>query len=87
MRSSRGQVLFTSASMVAAINSILGGAGTTLLLTSAGLAGGTAATVAGVLAALACFAAHTAYQTRQFRAVFPDGAGASSAPAGERLQA
>lgn len=76
MRTSRGQVLRTSASAVAAINAIIGGAGVTLLLTSAGLARGTGATIAGVVAALVCFAAHTAFQTSQFRRVLPRGEGA-----------
>lgn len=87
MRAGRGQVLFTSASMVAAINSIILGAGLALLLTSAGVAGGTASASAGVLAALACFAAHVAFQTRQFGRVFPPGAGTEGAPARGRLPA
>ncbi len=65
--SNRTAVLFTMASMIAAVNSVLGGTAVTLLLAGAlgidrGLAIG-----AGVLAALALFAAAYAYEQRRFR--------------------
>lgn len=79
LRTSPGQVLLTSASMVAAINAIIGGAGVTLLLTSLGVTGPRAALALGVAFALACFAGHVAFQIRQFRQASPE-EGAEGAP-------
>lgn len=65
MRASRWQVLFTTASMIAAVNSILCGAGIALAAVRVGAATG-AGTAIGVLATLAVFAVHFTYQGRAF---------------------
>jgi hypothetical protein len=65
LRASPGQVLFTGASVVAAINSILGGAGLALLAGRLGHFGdGAALTVGGATAAL-LFGLHLGYQQRR----------------------
>jgi len=68
-RPSRATVLFTTASMVAAINSLVAGAGVALLV--AELLGDTTDAVAivlGCLAALACIAAAYRYQVHRYSA-------------------
>jgi hypothetical protein len=59
------QMLFTGASVVAAINSILGGAGLALLAARLGHLGDVAAAVAGVAAAGVVFGLHLIYQQRR----------------------
>jgi hypothetical protein len=61
------QLLFTAASMVAAINSILGGAGVALLVRRLDLAGEGPAAVVGAGAAVVGFAVHVWYERHRFR--------------------
>jgi hypothetical protein len=61
------QLLFTAASMVAAINSILGGAAVALLVRRLDLAGEGPAAVIGVMAAVVLFAIHVWYERHRFR--------------------
>jgi hypothetical protein len=65
LRASPGQALFTGASMVAAINSILGGAGLALLVGRLGHLGDGAALTVGGVAAVVLFGVHLGYQQRQ----------------------
>ena len=58
-------MLFTGASTIAVVNSILGGAGLALLLTRWIRLGDTAATVIGVVTAGVLFGAHLMYEQRQ----------------------
>lgn len=58
-------MLFTGASTIAVVNSILGGAGLALLLTRLIRLGDIAATVIGVVAAVVLFGAHLMYEQRQ----------------------
>jgi hypothetical protein len=60
------QLLFTAASMVAAINSILGGAGVALLVRRLDLVGEGPAAVVGVVAAVVLFAIHVWYEHHRF---------------------
>jgi hypothetical protein len=60
------QLLFTAASMVAAINSILGGAGVALLVRRLDLVGEGPAAVVGVVAAVVLFAIHVWYERHRF---------------------
>jgi CHASE1-domain containing sensor protein len=66
MYRSSAQLLFTAASMVAAINGTLGGAGVTLLVRALDLAGLGVAVLAGVAAAVLVFALHLWHQRRRF---------------------
>jgi MFS family permease len=59
------QMLFTGASVVAAINSILGGAGVGLLAVRLGRLGDTVAVAVGLVVALILFGLHLLYQQRQ----------------------
>ena len=59
------QMLFTGASVVAAINSILGGAGMGLLAAQLGHAGESVAVAVGLMAALILLGLHLLYQQRQ----------------------
>jgi hypothetical protein len=65
LRVSPLRMLFTGASVVAAINSILGGAGLGLLAARLGHLGDTAAVVVGLAAAVILFGAHVVYQQRR----------------------
>ena len=80
------QLLFTAASMVAAINAVVAGAAITLLLRTLGAVGLGAATAAGVLVAVALFVLHLRHERRRFGALVsePDAAARGSATAGER---
>jgi hypothetical protein len=66
MYRSSAQLLFTAASMVAAINAILGGAGVTLLVRALDLAGLGVAVLAGVAVAVLVFGLHLWHQRRRF---------------------
>jgi hypothetical protein len=59
------QLLFTGASVVAAINSILGGAGVGLLAARLGQLGDGVAVAVGLTVALVLFASHVLYQQRR----------------------
>lgn len=59
------QLLFTAASMVAAVNAILVGAGLAFLLDGAGRP---VAVAVGLVAALVVFGLHLAHQARRFAA-------------------
>jgi hypothetical protein len=59
------QLLFTGASVVAAINSILGGAGVGLLAARLGQLSDAVAVVVGLLVALVLFGLHLLYQQRR----------------------
>jgi hypothetical protein len=61
------QLLFTAASMVAAINSILGGAGVALLVRRLDVVGEGPAAVVGAVAAVVLFAIHVWYERHRFR--------------------
>jgi hypothetical protein len=65
LRASPAQVLFTGASMVAAINSILGGVGLALLVGRLGHLGDGAALTVGVAVAVLLFGLHLHYQQRR----------------------
>ena len=65
LHSRPGAMLFTGASTIAAINSILGGAGLALLLTRSIRLAEVVATAIGVAAAAVLFAAHLMYEHRQ----------------------
>ena len=65
LRASPAQALFTGASMVAAINSILGGAGLALLVGQLGHLGDGAGLTVGVAVALLLFGLHLQYQQRR----------------------
>jgi hypothetical protein len=65
LRASPGQALFTGASVVAAINSILGGAGLALLAGRLGHLGDGAALTVGGAAAVLLFGLHLQYQQRR----------------------
>ena len=65
LRSSPLQMLFTGASMVAAINSILGGAGVALLAARLGQLSDGVAVVVGLAVALILFGSHVLYQQRR----------------------
>ena len=65
LRASPGQALFTGASVVAAINSILGGAGVALLAGRVGDLGDGAALTVGGAAAVLLFGLHLGYQQRR----------------------
>ena len=58
-------MLFTGASVIAAINSIVGGVGSALLATKAGDLGTGAALPVGIVVAVALFGLHLLYQQRQ----------------------
>jgi hypothetical protein len=60
-----GALLFTGASTIAAVNSILGGAGLALLLTHSIGLDETGLTVIGVVSAVLLFGAHVAYEHRR----------------------
>jgi hypothetical protein len=62
LRASPLQMLFTGASVVAAINSILGGAGLALLAARLGQLGDSVAVGVGVVVALVLFGSHVVYQ-------------------------
>jgi hypothetical protein len=64
LRSAPAQALFTGASMIAAVNAMLGGVGAALLLWHVGT-GVTAAIAVGVPVALAWFVLHVAYEQRR----------------------
>jgi hypothetical protein len=65
LRASPAQALFTGASVVAAINSILGGAGVALLAGRVGDLGDGAALTVGGAAAVLLFGLHLGYQQRR----------------------
>jgi hypothetical protein len=65
LRISPGQRLFTGASLVAAINSILGGAGLAVLAARAADPGDGAALAVGAAVALVLFVLHLLYQQRR----------------------
>jgi hypothetical protein len=65
LRTSPVQLLFTGASLVAAINSILGGAGLAVLAAQAADLGDAAAVAVGAAVALLLFALHVLYQQRR----------------------
>jgi hypothetical protein len=65
LRASPGQALFTGASVVAAINSILGGAGLALLAGRLGHLGDGAALTVGGAAAVLVFGLHLGYQQQR----------------------
>jgi hypothetical protein len=65
LRAAPLQMLFTGASVVAAINSILGGAGLAVLAARLGHLGETGALVVGVAVALLLFGLHVLYQQRR----------------------
>ena len=65
LQNSPGQRLFTGASLVAAINSILGGAGLAVLAARVTDLGEGAALAVGAAAALALFVFHLLYQQRR----------------------
>jgi hypothetical protein len=65
LRASPLRMLFTGASVVAAINSILGGAGLGLLAARLGRLGDTAAVVVGLAVAVILFGLHVLYQQRR----------------------
>ena len=65
LHSRPGAMLFTGASTIAAVNSILGGAGLALLLARSIRLAEVAATAIGVAAAAVLFAAHPMYEHRQ----------------------
>ena len=65
LQSSPGQRLFTGASLVAAINSILGGAGLAVLAARVADLGDGAALAVGAALALVLFALHLLYQQRR----------------------
>jgi hypothetical protein len=65
LRASPGQALFTGASVVAAINSILGGAGLALLAGRLGYLGDGAALTVGGAAAVLGFGLHLGYQQQR----------------------
>ena len=69
LRASPGQALFTGASVVAAINSILGGAGMALLVGRLGHPGDGAALTVGAAAAVLLFGLHLGYQQRRVAAL------------------
>jgi hypothetical protein len=75
MYRSSAQLLFTAASMVAAINAILGGAGVTLLVRALDLAGLATAALAGVAVAVLVFGLHLWHQRRRFGQTVPGLAG------------
>jgi hypothetical protein len=68
------RMVFTGASMVAAINSVLGGAGVALLAVRLGHLGDAAALVTGVAVAVVLFGLHLAYEQRRGALVRPAGA-------------
>jgi hypothetical protein len=59
------RMLFTGASVVAAINSILGGAGLGLLAARLGQLSDSVAVVVGLMVALVLFGLHLLYQQQQ----------------------
>jgi hypothetical protein len=65
LQSSPGQRLFTGASLVAAINSILGGAGLAVLAARVADLGDGAALAVGASVALVLFVWHLLYQQRR----------------------
>jgi len=65
LRASPLQLLFTGASLVAAINSVVGGIGLALLAARLGHLGDAAALVVGVAVAVILFAVHVLYQQRR----------------------
>jgi hypothetical protein len=65
LRSSPLQMLFTGASVVAAINSILGGAGVALLAARLGQLSDGVAVAVGLAVALLLFGSHVLYQQRR----------------------
>jgi hypothetical protein len=65
LRASPLRMLFTGASVVAAINSILGGAGLALLAARLGRLGDTAAVLVGLAMAVILFGLHVLYQQRR----------------------
>jgi hypothetical protein len=79
MYRSSAQLLFTAASMIAAINAILGGAGVTLLVRALDLAGLGTAALAGAAAAVLVFGLHLWHQRRRFGQTVP---GLAAAEAG-----
>jgi hypothetical protein len=85
MYRSSAQLLFTAASMIAAINAILSGAGVTLLVRALDLAGLGAAAPAGAAAAVLVFGLHVWHQRRRFGQTVPGlaGADAGGATAGQ----
>jgi hypothetical protein len=60
------QLLLTAASMIAAINSIVGGAGVALAVRALDLVGEGVAAAVGVLVAVALFGLHFQYERRRF---------------------
>jgi hypothetical protein len=69
LRASPAQALFTGASVVAAVNSILGGAGLALLAERLGHLGDGAALTVGGAAAVLLFGLHLGYQQRRVAAL------------------
>ena len=65
VRATRVEILFTAASMIAAVNSILGGAGLALLAGRLGRLGSGAAVVVGVVGTLVLFGLHLWYGYRR----------------------
>jgi hypothetical protein len=84
MYGSSAQLLFTAASMIAAINAIVGGASVALLVRALDLAGLVVAVVAGVAVAVLVFALHFWPQRRRWGQVLgrPAAADAGSATVG-----
>lgn len=69
MSASPVEMLFTAASMVAAVNSIIGGVGIALLAHAVAVAGGVGTVLIGVTASLTLFGLHMVWQSRRGDAV------------------
>jgi hypothetical protein len=65
MRASRIEMLFTASSMVAAVNSILGGVGIALLVQRVAGVGSAGTVLIGVAATLVVFGLHLVWETRR----------------------
>lgn len=63
-----GSALFTTASMIAVVNAVVGGAGTATILSIQLNGSSTISTVAGIALGLTALAASLAYQARRFKA-------------------
>jgi hypothetical protein len=70
LSSSRMQLVFTSASMIAIVNSVVAGAGTALLITAATSAGPGFAVGCGAAAAMALALGHLLHERRSFTRAF-----------------
>ena len=70
LSSSRSQLVFTSASMIAIVNSVVAGAGTALLIAAATTAGPALAVGCGAGVAVAVASAHLLHERRAFARAF-----------------